>query len=108
MKSQNEVRHCSLDEVRMNIDKIDAELVRLIAKRSKFVSQAVHFKKSTAEALATDRIDLVISKVRALAEQVGLNPIITEKIYRTMINTFIIEELTEFDSLYKEIKQSYY
>ncbi|MBK5720427.1 chorismate mutase [Dysgonomonas sp. Marseille-P4677] len=108
MESQETPLCSSLDDIRDNIDKIDTELVKLIAKRSKFVSQAVHFKKSTAEVLATDRIDLVISKVRALAEQVDLNPIITEKVYRTMINTFIIEELTEFDSLYKEIKQSYY
>ncbi|WP_419032807.1 chorismate mutase [Dysgonomonas gadei] len=108
MKSQNEVRHCSLDEVRMNIDKIDAELVRLIAKRSKFVSQAARFKQSTQDVVAPDRVSSVISKVRTLAEESGLNPVVAEKVYRTMINAFINEELAEFDSLYKEIKQSYY
>lgn len=108
MKSQNEALHCSLDEVRMNIDKIDAELIGLIAKRSKFVSQAARFKQSAQDVVASDRVSSVISRVRILAEESGLSPVVIEKVYRAMINAFINEELAEFDSLYKEIKQSYY
>ena len=108
LESQNAHQHCSLDDLRTSIDKIDAELVELIAKRSKFVSQAARFKQSTVDVVASDRISSVISKVRTLAEESGLNPMVVEKVYKAMINAFINEELAEFNSLYKEIKQSYY
>lgn len=108
MKPQDSTLCNSLDDVRENIDKIDIELVNLIAKRSKFVSQAAQFKKSTTEVLATDRVNTIISKVRTLAEQADLDPAITEKIYRAMIKAFTEQELNALNSLYKEIKKSYY
>lgn len=98
----------SLEEVRQNIDLIDKELVKLIAQRSLLVSQAVRFKDSVKDVVAIQRANAVIDKVRTLSEESGLNPIITEKVYRTMINAFTEEELSTFDSRYKEIKESYY
>ncbi len=98
----------SLDEVRQNIDLIDDELVKLIAKRGRFVSQAARFKNSVNEVVSSDRTDLVIGKVRTLAQESGLNPSITEKVYRAMINAFTEEELITFDSRYKDVKESYY
>ena len=47
MKREDSSLCNSLDDIRENIDKIDIELVNLIAKRSKFVSQAAQFKKIT-------------------------------------------------------------
>lgn len=35
----------SLDEVRENIDRIDDEIIKLIAKRGNYVAQASAFKK---------------------------------------------------------------
>lgn len=98
----------SLEEVRQNIDLIDKELVKLIAKRSLFVSQAARFKDSVKDIVAIQRVNAVIDKVRVLSEESGLNPTIAEKVYRTMINAFTEEELIIFDSQYKEIKESYY
>lgn len=39
----------SLSEVRENIDRIDREIVALIAKRGAFVVKAASFKKTTEE-----------------------------------------------------------
>lgn len=103
-----QIKCSSLEEVRQHIDKIDSELIQLIAKRSTYVNQAAQFKKSVNEVKASDRVTAIIEKVRVLSEQYNLNPLIAEKIYRTMINSFIEQEITEFDPLYKDIKQSYY
>ena len=108
MKREDSSLCDSLDDIRENIDKIDIELVNLIAKRSKFVSQAAQFKKSTTEVLAIDRVNAVISKVRVLAQEANLDPSITEKTYRAMIKAFTEQELNTYNSLYKEMKQSYY
>jgi len=98
----------SLEEVRQNIDKIDNELISLIAERSRYVNQAAEFKKSAGEVSAPDRLNEVIRKVRTLAEQKGLNPILTEKVFRTMIKAFTEQELAEFNPAYRDIKDSYY
>lgn len=98
----------SLDEIRQNIDLIDRKLVKLIAERSSFVSEAAKHKKTVDEVVANQRIDAVIENVKTLAEESGVSTIVIEKVYRAMIKAFTEEELVAFDSRYKEIKDSYY
>lgn len=86
----------SLEEVRENIDRIDRQIVKLLAERQHFVKQAAHFKKSTDDVKAPSRVEAVISKVRNLASESDLDPNIAETIYRTMIDCFINNELNEF------------
>ncbi len=40
------MRARSLEEVRDNIDRLDREIIKLVAERSSFVKQAVRFKTS--------------------------------------------------------------
>lgn len=82
----------SLDEVRVNIDRIDKELIRLISERSTLVDQAAQFKKTESEVEAPKRVEQVIIKVRDLAQKENLNPDIAESIYRSMITAFIQQE----------------
>ena len=60
----------SLEEVRSNIDAIDQQIVSLIAQRGGFVMQAARFKKTSEDVKAPQRVEQVISKVRAIAAQV--------------------------------------
>ena len=92
----------SLEEVRENIDRIDRKIVKLIAERSKYVVQAANFKKNSDDVKAPERVDKIINKVRALANDDGVNPDIVENIYRTMINSFINFELSEHEKLNKD------
>lgn len=87
----------SIDEVRENIDSIDSEIIRLMAERAEFVKQAASFKKNSTDVKAQDRVEAVIRKVRAKAEEYGLSPDLTEKVYRSMINGFIDIELDEYN-----------
>ncbi|HCS64723.1 MAG TPA: chorismate mutase [Cellvibrio sp.] len=89
----------SLEEVRSNIDVIDQKIVSLIAQRGGFVMQAARFKKTTEDVKAPQRVEQVISKVRALATELGANPDVTESVYRAMISAFINTELAEHSSL---------
>ena len=89
----------SLEEVRGNIDRIDKQIVKLIAERSTYVVQAANFKKNTEEVKAPQRVEKIINKVRDLANDEGVNPDIVENIYRSMINSFINYELSEHEKL---------
>jgi isochorismate pyruvate lyase len=86
----------NLEEVRANIDRIDRQIVTLLAERQYFVKNAARFKKSTDDVKAPARLEAVIAKVRNLAIESNLDQGIAETIYRTMIDCFINNELNEF------------
>lgn len=90
-----EVSCNSLNEVRDNIDKIDRKIVNLLAQRGALVTQAASFKKTTDEVKAPNRVEQVIAKVTALAQEQGANPAVVESVYRAMIAAFIEAELKE-------------
>ncbi len=88
-------RCTSLDEVRSNIDRIDRQLVALIAERGAFVRQAAAFKKTAAEVPAPQRVAQVLAHVRALAGESGADPAVVEATWRAMIGAFIEAERVE-------------
>ena len=88
-----DVECTSIEDVRRHIDQIDREVVALLGKRGKFVTQAAAFKKTTDDVRAPARVEQVIHKVRALADETGASPEVVEKVYRAMIAAFIEEEL---------------
>lgn len=89
----------SIEEVRTNIDRIDRWIVSLLAERGGYVRQAARFKKTTDDVKAPQRVEQVIAKVTALSEELGVNPLVTEKVYRAMISAFINIELAEHAAL---------
>ena len=85
-----EAKDCkSMDEVRAEIDRIDATLVDLIGERFTYVDRAWQFKQSPAEARVPWRIQQVIDKVRTRAAEQGLPPELAEALWRQMIGWFI-------------------
>ncbi|MCY0871617.1 MAG: chorismate mutase [Acidithiobacillus caldus] len=91
----NNVECNSIEDVRSNIDRIDRQIVMLLAERGIYVKQAAKFKKTTADVHAPQRVEQVISKVVDLSVELGANPTITEQVYRAMISGFINAELAE-------------
>jgi isochorismate pyruvate lyase len=88
----------NLEEVRSNIDRIDNQIIKLIAERSLFVKQASKFKKDSQDVKAPQRVEAIIQKVRTLATENGTSPDIVENIYRNMITGFINMEMNEFNN----------
>ena len=79
----------NMEEVRTEIDRIDAALVDLICERFAYVDRAWQLKQSPAEARVPWRIQQVIEKVRARAVEKGLPPELAEALWRQMIGWFI-------------------
>ena len=78
----------SLDEVRSNIDRIDREIVALIAERGQYVEQAARFKVSPAAVFDKTRFDQILARVRNLADEAGTSPEVVESVYRSMVMGF--------------------
>ena len=79
----------TLGEVRGNIDRLDREIVRLMAERGRYVHEAARFKANPAQVEAPERAEAVVKKAMALAEQDGLSPKVAEAVYRAMVRAFI-------------------
>lgn len=87
-------RKCaSLDEVRANIDRLDREIVRLLAERGNYVLQAARFKKTEADVYAPARVEQVVANVRRYAVEYGAPAGVVERGYRALIEGFTAEEM---------------
>lgn len=85
-----EAQKCqNMDEVRSEIDRIDRAIVDLICERFAYVDRAWQLKNSPADATVPWRIQQVIDKVRARADDNGLPPELVEALWRQMIGWFI-------------------
>lgn len=89
----------SIENVRSHIDRIDRQIVALLAERGGYVKQAARFKKTTDDVKAPQRVEQVIAKVTALAREFGADASVAEQVYRAMIAGFISAELTEHAAL---------
>jgi isochorismate pyruvate lyase len=78
----------SLGEVRDNIDRIDRQIVALMAERAKYVGEAGRFKADPAAVSAPARVEAIILKVKALAREDGLAEPVAERTYRALIAAF--------------------
>ena len=89
----------SLSEVRENIDRLDKIIVDHLAERTEYVLQAARFKGARSSVRDTSRIDSIVNRVRALAEEKGLDSNMIESIYRHLIEQSIAREVIYWDEL---------
>jgi isochorismate pyruvate lyase len=82
----------TLREVRSNIDRIDHDILALMAERGSFVHEAARFKPDPASVDDPHRVEQIIAKIRDLAPQNQLSPDVAEATYRAMIAAFTAEE----------------
>ena len=82
----------TLGEVRTHIDRIDDQILRLMAERSRYVAQAGRFKISAATVRDEARIRQILTRIRAKAAQTGVSPDVAEATFRAMVESFTAEE----------------
>ncbi len=94
-----QVKEChTLEEARQEIDKVDEQIVKLIALRNDYIKQIARFKKSVEEIKADDRIEDVINRVRAQAIELDLNPNLINDLYVRMIDAMVESEIAAFEN----------
>jgi isochorismate pyruvate lyase len=93
----------TLADVRANIDRLDDEIVRLIAERAMYVKDAARFKRDAFQVSAPARQAQVFEKARLLAERhnqgfANLDQVV-DATYRAMVAAFIANEQTYFNTM---------
>ncbi len=78
-----------LELARQSIDECDAELVRLLAKRSRAVVGVTRYKEEHGLAVTDPgREERMLARITQLAEAEGLDPDIARSVLRTVIAEF--------------------
>jgi isochorismate pyruvate lyase len=78
----------TLAEVRENIDRIDRQILALMAERGQYVAEAGRFKANPAAVSDPVRVEAILAKVRKIAAEDGLSPDVAERTFRAMIAAF--------------------
>ena len=91
----------NLKEVRKNIDKVDTHLVKLIEEREYYAKEAVKFKTDRTQIIDRKRINSVLRRVKKLSKKYKVSILTVEKIWKLMIQNFIILE----NKLFKKLKK---
>ena len=89
----------AMAEVREGVDALDRALVALLAERQGYMAAAARIKPDRSTVRDEARIEDVLDKVGAAAAEAGLDPAISEPVWRTLIERCIAYEFGEYDRL---------
>jgi isochorismate pyruvate lyase len=83
----------SMENLRAQIDLLDRKLVALLAQRAGYIDRAIVLKQENGwPARIPARVEDVIAKVRAAAEDEALDPALVEALWRQLVEWSIARE----------------
>ena len=85
-----------LNLLRVKLDKLDSELLRLIKKRLNLVNEVLKVKIHKKEIIDQRRINFILNKIKKKSVQLNIDPKITKRIWKNMIWSFIDYEKRNF------------
>ena len=83
-------------KVRKELDKLDIKLLDIIKKRTKFVDIVIKNKKYKKDIVDKKRISVILKNILKKSKKKKIDPKITLKIWKSMINAFIDYEYRNF------------
>ena len=83
--------------IRKKLDKLDNNLLKIIKKRMILVNQILKFKKHKNEIIDKKRIKIIMNTIRRKSLKSKIDPKITQKIWKSMIRSFINYEFRNFN-----------
>ena len=85
-----------LNQIRIKLDRLDNDLLKLIKKRSSLVNEVLKVKIYKNEIIDHKRIRFILKKIRNKSIQSNIDPKITNRIWKNMIWSFIDYEKRNF------------
>ena len=85
-----------LNLLRKSLDKLDTNLLQIIKTRSNLVNEVLKLKEFKSEIVDKKRINFILKKINAKSKKLRIDPIITRRIWKNMIWSFIDYERRNF------------
>ena len=85
-----------LNKIRIELDKLDNSLIKVIKKRTNLVNQVLKLKDKKKEIIDNKRIKIILKNIRKKSIVNKIDPKITNRIWKNMIWSYIDYEKRNF------------
>tara|TARA_B100001057_G_C22516931_1_gene820286 strand:+ start:417 stop:698 length:282 start_codon:yes stop_codon:yes gene_type:complete len=83
-------------KIRKELDKLDNTLLDILKKRTKLIDIVIKNKKLKKDIVDKKRISVILKNIAKKSKSKRIDPRITRKIWKSMINAFIDYEYRNF------------
>jgi isochorismate pyruvate lyase len=92
----------SIDSIRIEIDRIDRQIIALISERLDYIREITRFKSNSDDVKAQKRYDELFVLRRKWAEENGVSPDAIEQVYKILVHYFIDEQMKLIENRNKQ------
>ena len=85
-----------LSKIRLKLDKLDNSLIRIIKRRTNLVKEVLAIKEKKNQIIDRKRIKIILRNIKNKSLTNGIDPKITNRIWKNMIFAYIDFEKRNF------------
>ena len=85
-----------LNRIRVDLDKLDNSLIKLIKKRTNLVKKVLALKEKKNQIVDKKRIEAILINIKKKSIKNNIDPKITNRIWKNMISAYIDFEKRNF------------
>ena len=85
-----------LNQIRKKLDQLDNKLISLIKVRKNLVDKVIKQKQHKKEIIDKERIKIILNRIKKKSINQGIDPKITNRIWKNMIWSYIDYERRNF------------
>ena len=85
-----------LNKIRLELDKLDNSLIKIIKKRTNLVKKVLALKEKKNQIIDQRRIETILINIRKKSLKNNIDPKITNRIWKNMIWSYIVYERRNF------------
>ena len=90
------IKRNKLSKIRIELDKLDDYLIKIIKKRTYLVKKVLELKDKKNQIVDSKRIKMILKSIKKKSIQNNIDPKITDKIWKNMISAYIDFEKRNF------------
>ena len=85
-----------LSKIRIELDKLDNSLIKIIKKRTNLVKKVLKLKDKKNQIIDQKRINIILRNIKKKSLKIKIDPKITNRIWKNMIWAYIEYEKKNF------------
>ncbi len=85
-----------INNIRKKLDNLDNKLLILFKKRTNLVNEILETKQFKKQIIDRKRIRVILKRIKKKSKSKKIDPIITQKIWKSIINAYINYEFRNF------------
>ena len=83
-------------KIRKDLDKLDDKLLKILIERKNLVDLVIKNKKYKKDIIDQKRISVILKTIKKKSKKLNIDPLVTNKIWKSMIKAFIDYEYRNF------------